>query len=76
MSDDLDRQIVIRVFRTHTEAELVQSLLESAGIPAWVATDDAGGVYPGLDGARVMIRARDQNEAETLLAANEPPQQT
>jgi len=68
---DVDRQIVIRVFSTHTEAEFARSLLESAGIPAWVATDHAGGVYPGLDGARVMIRARDREEAESLLGADE-----
>ena len=68
---DADRQIAIRVFPTHTEAQFAQSLLESAGIPAWVATDDAGGVYPGLDGARVMIRAGDREQAEALLGADE-----
>ena len=67
----MDRQIAIRTFATTTEAELVRSRLDSAGIPAWVSTDDAGGLYPSFDvsgGARVMIRESDQALAERVLA--------
>ncbi len=74
--DRMDRQIAIRTFPTVTEAELVRSLLESAGIPAWVSTDDAGGVYPSFqltDGARVMIREGDRETAERVLADSEAP---
>jgi hypothetical protein len=70
----MDRQIAIRTFATRTEAELVRSLLESAGIPAWVSTDDAGGVYPSFDlsdGARLMIRESDQEVAESVLATTD-----
>jgi hypothetical protein len=66
----MDRHVAIRTFTTRTEAELVRSLLESAGIPAWVSTDDAGGVYPSFDlsdGARVMIRESDQQLAGSVL---------
>jgi hypothetical protein len=70
--DDLikDRQIAIRTVATRTEAELIRSLLESAGIPAWVSTDDAGGIYPFQlsDGARVMIRESDHDAAENVIA--------
>jgi hypothetical protein len=47
---------------------------ESAGIPAWVSTDDAGGVYPSFDlsdGARLMIRESDQEVAESVLATTD-----
>ncbi len=68
-----DRWITIRTVTTRTEAELVRGLLDSAGIPAWISTDDAGGVYPFQlsDGARVMIREADQDAAESVLAVNE-----
>ncbi len=68
-----DRQIVIRTVATRIEAELARGLLESAGIPAWVSTDDAGGAYPFQlsDGARVMIRESDHDAAESVLATTD-----
>jgi hypothetical protein len=71
----MDREIAIRTASTRTEAELVRGLLESAGIPAWVSTDDAGGLYPSFvltDGARVMIRERDRERATRVLEGSEP----
>jgi hypothetical protein len=70
----MDREIAIRIASTRTEAELVRGLLESAGIPAWVSTDDAGGLYPSFtltDGARVMVREHDRERAEDVLGAAE-----
>jgi hypothetical protein len=70
----MERQIAIRTFPTRTEAELVRGLLESAGIPAWVSTDDAGGLYPSFDladGARVMIRESDQEAAANVLTTSD-----
>jgi hypothetical protein len=63
-------QIAIRTLTTRSEAELVRGLLESSGIPAWVSTDDAGGVYPFQlsDGAHVIIREGDREAAEDVLA--------
>lgn len=66
----MEREIAIRTFPTRTEAELVRSKLESAGIPAWVSADDAGGLYPSFqvaDGARVIIRERDAEAAARVL---------
>ncbi len=63
-------QVSIGTFASRTEADVVQGLLESAGIPAWVASDDAGGAYPvGFSGgARVMVGASDRGAAEQVLA--------
>ena len=68
-----DQPTAIRTFATRTEAELVQGLLESAGISAWLSTDDAGGIYPFQlsEGARVMIRAADRESAESVLAGTD-----
>jgi hypothetical protein len=68
-----DRQVVIRTVATRIEAEFIRGLLDSAGIPAWVSTDDAGGAYPFQlsDGARVMIRESDHDAAEGVLATTD-----
>ncbi len=68
-----DRQVVIRTVATRIEAEFIRGLLDSAGIPAWVSTDDAGGAYPFQlsDGARVMIRESDYDAAEGVLATTD-----
>jgi hypothetical protein len=69
----MERQAAIREFTTRTEAELVRGLLESAGISAWLATDDAGGLYPSFDlsaGVRVMIRESDRQAAESVLGTD------
>jgi hypothetical protein len=63
-------QITIRTFPTRSEAETAQGLLASAGIAAWVATDDAGGAYPFdlSGGARLMVDESDREAAAQLLA--------
>jgi hypothetical protein len=69
----MERQVAIREFVNRTEAELIRGLLESAGISAWLATDDAGGLYPSFDltaGVRVMIRESDRQAAESVLGTD------
>jgi hypothetical protein len=46
-------------------------LLDSAGIAAWVAADDAGGVYPFdlSDGPQVLVAGHDLAAASAVLAA-------
>jgi len=65
----MEREVPIRVFTTRAEAELARGRLESAGIPAWVLTDDANGVYPFelSGGARLVVRARDRDAASSVL---------
>jgi hypothetical protein len=69
----MEQQIAIREFASRTEAELVRGRLESAGISAWLATDDAGGLYPSFDltaGVRVMIGESDRPAAERVLGTD------
>jgi hypothetical protein len=60
----------IGTFPTRMEAEMVQGLLASAGIAAWVAADDAGGAYPFdlSGGAQVLIDESDLEAASQVLA--------
>jgi hypothetical protein len=54
---------------THAEADLIVGLLQAYDIPAFTASDDAGGAYPGLGfaGVRVVVDAADAEQALAVL---------
>ena len=62
--------MAIGTFRTRDEAEVVQGLLASAGIDAWIRADDAGGAFPFVlsGGAQVLVDESDAAAASELLA--------
>jgi len=63
----------VATYATRSEAEIVQSLLESAGIDAALSADDAGGAYPFVlsGGAHVLVDEADVEAASELIAS--PP---
>ena len=63
----MDTRVVGR-FRYRHEAEFARSFLEMEGIDAMVATDDAGGAYPGIiSDARVLVREEDAERSIEVL---------
>jgi hypothetical protein len=67
--------VVVYTAAGQTEASLIKSLLEAAGIPAMSSQEGAGaafGLTVGLMGeARILVREEDAAEARELLAAME-----
>jgi putative signal transducing protein len=61
---------LVGTFPKRTEAEVAHGLLASPGIAAWIAADDAGGVFPFalLGGAQVLVEERDLEAATKVLA--------
>lgn len=61
----------IERFTTRTEAEIGRSVLEAAGIPAYVSGDDAGGLHPeipfGIGGTAVVVPDDRHREAIEVL---------
>ncbi|MCK4268151.1 MAG: DUF2007 domain-containing protein, partial [Actinomycetia bacterium] len=49
------------------EAEFFRGLFKTAGIEAILILDDAGGMYPELSGARILVSEEDAEEAKKLL---------
>ena len=47
-----ERREPLERFADRNVAELAASALEAEGIHAWVESDDVGGQYPGIEGAR------------------------
>lgn len=63
---------VVATFKYRHEAEVARSFLDMAGIESMIATDDAGGAYPGaLTGARLIVREADAERARKVLAHSE-----
>jgi hypothetical protein len=61
----------VRTFQNKLEAEMARGLLESAGLEAWLASDDAGGAYPfqlSGGGVQLMVAEADAAAAAELLA--------
>jgi Putative prokaryotic signal transducing protein len=67
---DMDRLVPIGTYATRSEAEIVEGLLESAGIAASIRADDAGGAYPFVlsGGAQVLVDESDAKAASQVLA--------
>jgi hypothetical protein len=65
---------VVAVVDSRTEAELIVGFLDSYGLRAVMAADDAGGNEPQLQlqGVRVLVAAADEAAARQALAAATP----
>ena len=64
--------LVIRTFLNVFEAEVAQSVLESAGIESMIRADDCRGTGPYLwmGGVELVIRREDASQAEEVLAGS------
>jgi len=63
--------VCVKTFVHRHEADLAKGYLESEGIPAFVSSDDLGGMRPNLGfatGARLLVSDEALEEATRLLA--------
>ena len=69
------RQICLAAYLDDMLAEVARTRLEAHGIPAFVASDDCGGMQPfmaNLGGFRLLIDSAHEAEAREILAAGLP----
>ncbi len=61
--------VTVRSFYNRIEAELAQSVLEAADLPAFIHSDDCGGVQQALwmRGIELLVRESDLDQARSLL---------
>jgi hypothetical protein len=62
--------IVVSTFPSAADAQIAKGILEGAGIDSMIRSDDAGGMYPGIGGADLLVRTED---AEKATEALQPP---
>ena len=59
--------IVVETFLSVADAQIAQGLLDDEGIESLVRSDNAGGMYPALAGAELLVRAEDVDKAKEAL---------
>jgi hypothetical protein len=59
--------VVVSTFRSVAEAVIAKGILDEVGIESIVRSDNAGGMYPALAGADLLVRADDIERANDAL---------
>jgi hypothetical protein len=70
----LDDYVILHIFPSETEANIVKSMLDAEGIFSAVFKDDAGGMHPHLQftrGVELKVRYSEIQAAQCLLAASD-----
>jgi putative signal transducing protein len=60
--------VAISTFRSTADAQIAKGVLDEAGIESMIRADNAGGMYPAIGGAELLVRAEDAQKASELLA--------
>ena len=59
--------VVVSTFRSTPDAQIAKGVLDEAGIESMIRADNAGGMYPALSGAELLVRTEDLQEATAML---------
>jgi hypothetical protein len=58
---------VVSTFRSTADAQIARGILDEVGIESMIRTDDAGGMYPAIGGAELLVRTDDLQRANEAL---------
>jgi hypothetical protein len=65
---------VVSTFPSTADAQIAKGFLDQVGIQSMIRTDNAGGMYPAIGGAELLVRAADIDRAkEALRGQHHPP---
>ena len=59
--------IAVSTFRSTADAQIAKGILDEAGIESMIRSDNAGGMYPAMAGADLLVRAEDVATATAAL---------
>jgi Putative prokaryotic signal transducing protein len=59
--------ITLSTFRSTADAQIAKGILDDAGIESMIRSDNAGGMYPAMAGADLLVRAEDAERATERL---------
>jgi hypothetical protein len=59
--------IVLSTFRSAADAQIAKGVLDAAGIESMIRSDNAGGMYPAIGGADLLVRAEDAEKASEVI---------
>ena len=58
---------VVATFPSTADAQVAKGVLDEVGIESMIRSDNAGGMYPALSGADLLVRAEDVEKANEAL---------
>lgn len=59
--------ITISTFRSTADAQVAKGILDEAGIESMIRADNAGGMFPAISGAELLVRSEDADKAHHAL---------
>jgi hypothetical protein len=59
--------VTVSTFRSIVDAEIAKGVLDEAKIESMIRSDNAGGMYPAIGGAELVVRAADVEKADEAL---------
>ena len=59
--------IALSTFRSTADARIAKGILDEAGIESMIRSDNAGGMYPAIGGADLLVKAEDAEKATEAL---------
>jgi hypothetical protein len=59
--------VAVSTFRSTADAQVAKGILDEAGIESMIRSDNAGGMYPAIAGADLLVRAEDAERAADAL---------
>jgi Putative prokaryotic signal transducing protein len=65
--------VVLSTFRSVTDAQIAKGILDQVQIESTIRSDNAGGMYPALDAADLLVRAADAERAREALGGRHRP---
>jgi hypothetical protein len=58
---------VLSTFPSAVDAQIAKGILDEVGIESMIRADDAGGMYPAIGGAELLVRSEDVKKAHDAL---------
>jgi Putative prokaryotic signal transducing protein len=65
--------IAISTFRSTVDAQIAKGILDEVGIESMIRSDNAGGMYPAISGAELLVRSEDSDKARDALDRRHRP---
>jgi hypothetical protein len=62
---------VVATFRSTADAQIAKGVLDEVGIESMIRSDNAGGMYPALDSADLMVKVEDVDKANEALKSRQ-----
>jgi hypothetical protein len=59
--------VAVSTFRSTAETQIAKGVLDEAGIESMIRADNAGGMYPAIGGAELLVRSEDLQKANDAL---------